>query len=247
MNSFNKDYNNDIFDDCTEVDTSYDDESSLDDLEEYGFEEEPVKGEFADNSFESDIIENESALESDEMEEILVPESEEMEEVPEAPEIVTASNVDIFRDEEVLKDILIDFKQDNWDDLSNGERKECIANLKEYIENTIGLDNCPKLEFYNNEDAGDYAYVTGDGQTIAINEYNLWDSKEAADSIAHELWHAYQRQRASMLENEIDQTYADGFENYIGPEIDFQMYQDQFVESDAREFAQRIKDYTDSI
>lgn len=220
------------------LDITYE-EYSLDQLEEFGFQEEPIKGEFLEEP-QKEIDTFTQANISNEIQDV-------NDYIPEAPEIVTASNVDIFRDEETIKNILIDFKQDNWNDLSMAERKECIANLKEYIEKTIGLENCPRLEFYNNEDPGDYAYVTGDGSKIAINEYNLWNSTEAADSISHELWHAYQHQRANMLENEIDHAYRDGFDNYISPNIDFQMYQDQFVESDAREFAQRIKDYTNSL
>lgn len=213
-------------------------EYNIDDLEEYGFQEAPVNEnsvEYIEEEYDEDSVEyiedyNAHLLETEEVDEIL-----------------TASNIDIFRDEDTIKNILTDFKQDNWDDFSLEERKECIANLKEYIEETIGLENCPNLEFYNNADPGDYAYVTGDGSKIAINEYNLWNSAEAADSICHELWHAYQHQRANMMENEIDQAYAEGFDNYIGPDIDYQMYEDQFVESDAREFAQRIKDYMDNL
>lgn len=160
---------------------------------------------------------------------------------------VNATNIDVFSDKEAINRILVDFKEDTWCDLTNEERKKCLNNLKEFIEQKIGLEENINLEFYSNENEGDYAYVTGDGETIAINEYNLWDAKEAVDSISHELWHAYQHQRADMLENETDYMYKDGFENYIQPEIDFNLYQEQFVESDAREFAQRFKDYLEDL
>jgi len=200
------------------------DEYTIQKLEEYGFVEEPISD--VENTLEKSI------------------DAKALDDIKEMPqEIVTASNVDIFRDSDEIDRILVDFKQDNWNDLTLEERKESIADLKSYIERTIGLENCPSLEFYNNDDPGDFAYVTGDGKTIAINAGNLGDSFEAADSIAHELWHAYQHQRANLLENDVDQRYRDGFDNYISPEIDFTMYQDQFVESDAREFAARIKEH----
>lgn len=197
------------------------DETTIEQLEEYGFEEEPLKN---DAIYEKTDIPVDKPF-----------------------EIITASNVDIFRDKDEIDRILKDFKQDNWNDLTTEERKEAIYGLKDYIENTIGLEKCPELQFYNNPDPGDFAYVTGDGSVIAINEYTIGEAKEAADSIAHELWHAYQHQRANLLENEQDYMYKDGFDNYISPDIDFTMYEEQFVESDAREFAMRIRERIDLI
>lgn len=213
-------------------------ETSLDELEEESLEEMP---DFLVSDDKN--VEEISKATPDFVVDYYANEAAQADFIPEVPEVITASNIDVFSDRETIDRILENFKQDNWNDLTNEERKECISDLKEYIQDTIGLKNPPRLEFYYNEDPGDYAYVTGDNSKIAINEYNLWNSEEAADSISHELWHAYQHERAEILENEVDYMYKDGFENYISSSVDFQLYQDQFVESDAREFAQRFKDH----
>ena len=36
--------------------------------------------------------------------------------------------------------------------------------------------------------------------------------------------------------------YQEGFDNYIRPEYDFEGYQNQMVEAEAREFAQNFRD-----
>lgn len=70
----------------------------------------------------------------------------------------------------------------------------------------------------------------------------LYDNNEAADTIAHELWHAYQHERAMNPQSAKDYQYQYGFENYIRPDDDFTAYQDQLVEAEARAFAQQFKD-----
>ena len=79
---------------------------------------------------------------------------------------------------------------------------------------------------------------------IEINRTILTDPKEVVDTIAHEMRHAYQHQRAEMLETWQDFLYRLNFENYISPVsladgkyLFFTDYQDQLVEAEARAFA----------
>lgn len=147
---------------------------------------------------------------------------------------------DGFLEQERLGEILSGFKQENWDKLTSGEQKEAIGQLADYNADVLGIKNKPNIVYYNNEDPGDYGYSL-EGE-IGINEYTMGDSNETADTIAHEYRHQYQREQSQNPQSELDLKFRDNFENYIRPEDDFQGYQDQILESDAREYAQRLKD-----
>ena len=74
----------------------------------------------------------------------------------------------------------------------------------------------------------------------------LYQNDEAADTVAHELWHAYQYERASNPRTKMDHMYLENFNDYITPSDDFEGYQSQLLESEARAFAQQIKDRLNS-
>lgn len=69
----------------------------------------------------------------------------------------------------------------------------------------------------------------------------LYNSEEAADTVAHELWHAHQRECADHPQNVRDYQYQYNFENYIRPEMGHELYENQLVEAEARAFAQQFK------
>jgi hypothetical protein len=56
------------------------------------------------------------------------------------------------------------------------------------------------------------------------------------------MWHAHQEQAANDPANPRAGEYREGFDNYIGPEYDFEGYQNQMVEAEARAYAQGFKD-----
>lgn len=79
---------------------------------------------------------------------------------------------------------------------------------------------------------------------LGINVCELSDPKELINTVAHELRHAYQEQRALNPETEMDYKYLTNLRNYISPiftengdYILFTDYQDQLVEAEARAFA----------
>ena len=78
---------------------------------------------------------------------------------------------------------------------------------------------------------------------VCINSCNFDNPQEILDTVAHEVRHAYQFQRAQNPKEEIDYLYAYNFENYITPYVtdggyvNFTDYQDQLIEAEARAFA----------
>jgi len=150
--------------------------------------------------------------------------------------------VDCFEDIERLDSSLESFTNENWEQLSLDEQKEKMTDLADYIIDVTGLENPPRIEFYNNPQEGDYGGFDRTTNTLSINEHMLYQNDEAADTVAHELWHALQYQRASNPRTKLDAMYAENFNDYISPNEDFEGYQSQILESEARVFAQQIKD-----
>lgn len=152
------------------------------------------------------------------------------------------ANVNIDLDSERLDTSLENFNASTWENLSLDEQKGSMEYLADYVTDVIGFDNPPNIEYYNNEQEGDFGCYDSSTNTLHINEYMLYNSDEAADTIAHELWHAHQYERANNPKNTRDYQYQYNFENYIPPELGQEAYESQLVEAEARAFATQFKD-----
>jgi hypothetical protein len=143
---------------------------------------------------------------------------------------------------ERLDSILDNFQEDNWSDLSLEQKKQSMTDLANYVAADTGNDDPPKIVFRDDMADGSYGGYSPDSNTMEINVNMLDDSIEAADTVAHEMWHAHQHRCAMDPASEKGQDYQDGFDNYISPDYDFEGYQNQMVEAEAREYAQGFKD-----
>ena len=143
---------------------------------------------------------------------------------------------------EQLDAVLDNFKENNWSDLSLEEQKQSITDLADIVAADTRNENPPKIVFRDDMADGTYGGYNPETNIIEINENMLDNSTEAADTIAHEMWHAYQQQEASDPNSEKGQEYREGFDNYISPEFDFEGYENQMVEAEARDYAQGFKD-----
>jgi Zn-dependent peptidase ImmA (M78 family) len=117
-----------------------------------------------------------------------------------------------------------------------------MTDLADYVAADTGNKNPPEIVFRGDMNDGEYGSYSPSTNTIEINENMLGDSAEAVDTVAHEMWHAYQQQCALDPTSERGCEYQEGFDNYISPEYDFEGYQNQMVEAEAREFAQGFRD-----
>ena len=135
------------------------------------------------------------------------------------------------------------FNADKWSNMVESEQVETITKFSTALSEKIGLLNLPTVTFFTGpkESCGAYNSETN---VITINRALFDDPTEVVDTIAHETWHAYQHQRASILENKHDYLYKLNFDNYISPTplgdgkyLFFTDYQEQLVEAEARAFA----------
>ena len=151
-------------------------------------------------------------------------------------------DIDIEANTEVLEQSLERFEEDTWDHLEIYEQREAVNELSDYIKDIIGFENPPAVEYYNSAREGEYGGYDSATNTLLINENMLYNSREAADTVAHELWHAHQQECALQPKNPRDYQYQYNFDNYINPEDGFEQYQNQLVEAEARSFAAQFKD-----
>lgn len=147
-----------------------------------------------------------------------------------------------FIDEAKASEVLSPFKQGNWEQLSIKEQKQAVEKLADYNAEILGVEDKPRIVYYNTENPSDFGGYSAKQNAIYINEYNMHDAAETADTISHEYRHKYQHERADKLESERDLEFKEGFDNYIRAEDDYQGYKEQLVESDARDYAQAVKE-----
>lgn len=153
---------------------------------------------------------------------------------------------DYFSDSQRAMETLPDFKPENWERLSLDDRKESIERLADYNDDILGIEHKPSIDYYGGDAPGEYGAFSGAKNSLAINERNLDDGPETADTVSHEFRHAYQYQRAQNPVSERDLLFSENFDNYVSPEQDYSGYKDQILESDARDYAQRFRDRINS-
>ncbi|MEY8410556.1 hypothetical protein AALB51_04815 [Lachnospiraceae bacterium 62-26] len=141
-----------------------------------------------------------------------------------------------------ITDVLSEIKN-NWNELNEDERKGNIEDFSNILAEKLGLENIPECNFYYENEQGNYGFYSKADNSINLNTKYLYDYKETVNTVAHELRHAYQYQRAEIGETHIDDMYKCNLENYQsliyldGYCLNFFDYYDQFVEAEARAFA----------
>jgi hypothetical protein len=141
-----------------------------------------------------------------------------------------------------LDSALESFQEANWGDLSLEGQKRAMTDLAACVASDTGNQNPPEVVFRDDMGDGEYGGYNPKTNALEINENMLDDPTEAADTVAHEMWHAHQQQCAADPTCERGREYREGFDSYISPEYDYEGYQSQMVEAEARQYAQGFKD-----
>lgn len=153
-----------------------------------------------------------------------------------------------FELDEEVQVVLDRFGAAQWERLTDSEKVEAIKELAAVIGKKLEIEENPEIQFYNGQDGSCGAYIP-DENKVEINRNTMDDPQEVVDTVAHEMRHAYQHQRAGLQETWQDMLYKINFENYISPipladgkYLFFTDYQDQLVEAEARAFANVFTD-----
>jgi hypothetical protein len=169
------------------------------------------------------------------------------ESVPEIPmkDILNRSEDEFSFDYDLsnMKELMDKFDNSKWADLSEDERMDLVEQAVSKIADILGLNEIPEVMYFE-DDPSNCGYYYSGLNILGINVCELSDPKELINTVAHELRHAYQEQRAMNPETEMDYKYLTNLSNYISPLftengdcILFTDYQDQLVEAEARAFA----------
>lgn len=140
------------------------------------------------------------------------------------------------------------FSPEIWKNLDYNDKQNVLREFGGALAETLDIKNPPRIAYYlgGNNDCGSY---NSRNNEIKINRNMIDDVKETVDTVAHETFHAYQNQRARMLETKKDVLYAINFKNYISPGpdangnyVNFDAYQSQLVEAEASGFAKQFSE-----
>lgn len=137
------------------------------------------------------------------------------------------------------------YKKENWEHLGLYDRKDVNQVTCAYLALKMGISQVPKIIYMKGPSSVMGVYLQNTN-TLVINSYYLDDPKEMLDTVSHEMRHAYQWERAKKLETEMDKLYDLNLKNYIrlerieGQYVNFNDYEDQLVEAEARAFAKEI-------
>ena len=212
-----------------------DDIESMEEMEEFGFEDEEIE-------VELDIDEWEEEHEQEE--------PEESSDVYDEQNDKDIQNIDAFDLEDLsieIKDSLDnhmeDFASDNWEMLSDNDKKEALLDFGDFNAELMDIKNKPEIVYYYDDNPGNYGYFDPQDNTININEYNLDDSLETLNTMAHEYRHKYQHDCAKNPQSDIDYQYRDSIENYIEAETDYEAYKNQIIEMDSDKYANKFISY----
>ncbi len=142
-----------------------------------------------------------------------------------------------------MSDKLSRFDEERWNGYSKNEKLDAVESVVVDISRKLGLSEIPKICYFEDEPENCGCYYEGQN-VLGINYLQLEEPKELLNTIAHELRHAFQRQRADDPHNDIDYIYLMNLKNYISPIILhngecilYTDYYNQFVEAEARAFA----------
>lgn len=152
-------------------------------------------------------------------------------------------NFDVASD---LSDLLEHFSPEVWRDMNEDERLGIAKEFADTLGEKLDLKESPEIVLTDGKD-GEYGGFVPSRNCIEINRMYLDDPKELVDTISHEMRHAYQHYRADLLETKEDALFRVNFDNYISPlelpsggYLMFYDYWNQYVEVDARAFANKF-------
>lgn len=148
-----------------------------------------------------------------------------------------------------IQAVLAKFEVANWEVLNDAEKVAAVNELTQVIGKDLVLENIPEISFFEGPVTAQGAYDPAD-HSIGINRLLLDDPHSLVDTVAHEMRHAYQQERAMKQETWMDLLYAVNLdsENYISPKqladgsyLFFTDYYNQLVEAEARAYADQFQ------
>ena len=143
---------------------------------------------------------------------------------------------------EVLSEV-----RENWDIIDEKGKRALCERFASVLCEKMELEHLPNFKFYSDDEEGNYGFYSSDDNTINLNTKYFSDANETINTLAHEVRHYYQHCRSAICKTYTDELYKCNFDNYIELEfvdgycVNFFDYYNQFVEVEARAFADLFK------
>lgn len=127
--------------------------------------------------------------------------------------------------------------------------------MVDYLTEVLELSEKPQIGYYDKLDGDARGSCTsrlgGDLIKVSRKYATLYNVSRQMETIAHECWHSYQHMVSDVGEGGVWQDrcelYGYNFDNYVSGSTDFELYQKQLVEVEARAFGgalrERLKEY----
>ena len=154
-------------------------------------------------------------------------------------------DIDFDLDDQILSE-LEKFKDPQWQTMKESDKLDLAKEFVNKVSEKLGLERVPEIELLE-EDNSTYGGYDPLKNVISINMNKNDNPLELVDTLMHELRHAYQYERAEVFETWQDALYRCNLDNYIVPEplpnggfLFFTDYYDQYVEVEARVFANKF-------
>lgn len=148
-----------------------------------------------------------------------------------------------FSDLFTLNEIMQFFKPEIFEQLCTEEKVFVMDMFRDKLAKELQLENPPEIIIADLEDEAMHGYYDHSLNIVVVNTAIMQDGGQVRDTVAHEIRHAWQHERAELPEesqNAFDKALKENFDNYISPEDNYRAYRSQLVEMDAREFAKGL-------
>lgn len=128
---------------------------------------------------------------------------------------------------------------ENWDTLNEKEKIEILQAYADAISDMLGIQDKPVVSLYDGQE-GEYGSYSERTNTVYYNRLYIDSVEDLKVTIPHEVRHSYQTERASIGETREDLLYKYNNECYISPEMSLMDYWNQYIECEARAFANYV-------
>ena len=136
--------------------------------------------------------------------------------------------------------VLTLFEQSKWQSLDAQEQKILASAAISQLSEELGIKDAPQLRIIKNEDTALSGGYSASENAIYIKESDLKNGRDTLDTLAHEVRHAWQHERAANPETPQDYLLKENLENYTQPQRNYELYKEQAVEKDAAQYAESV-------
>lgn len=144
-----------------------------------------------------------------------------------------------------IQEVLSKFDEENWNSFDESEKLKIIDEFKNLLCEKLNIEYKPTISLFEDEKNHCGAF-NHQANTLELNRNILDNPQQVVNTVAHEVRHSYQFERACIGETRMDALYAINYLNYVKPiqidgkYVNFNEYQNQLIEAEARAFAKKF-------